>query len=186
VRTFFIFAQPRSRTAWFANFLTYGESYCFHEVLRNVTDLSEVSRQRFGRRLERMVGAAGPDIPLFADELHAMFPRSKFIVIDRADDECRASLARLGVENDRSLELTRTAIEHIKAAYNPLVIRHSEPLLGQCRKICQYLGVRLDFGRFKLLDNLQVEIRHDEEYKKAALRYLELLRKTKPDLLGGA
>lgn len=30
---FLIFGRPRSRTAWAANFLTYGDSFCFHEGL---------------------------------------------------------------------------------------------------------------------------------------------------------
>ncbi len=34
---FFITALPRSRTAWFANYFSTGDVFCYHEAMNNVT-----------------------------------------------------------------------------------------------------------------------------------------------------
>jgi len=36
--SFLVTGFPRSRTAWLANFLTYGESFCFHEAINGCYD----------------------------------------------------------------------------------------------------------------------------------------------------
>lgn len=55
---FLIFASPRSGSAWLANFLTYGECFCFHEPLAGGP------LERLGRPAE-MVGAADTGAYLF-------------------------------------------------------------------------------------------------------------------------
>lgn len=55
---FLIFALPRSGSAWLANFLTYGECFCFHEPLAGG------SLERLGRPAE-IVGAADTGAYLF-------------------------------------------------------------------------------------------------------------------------
>ena len=41
-RPFFVIGLPRSRTAWLANFLTTGSSFCFHEALRYVNHIDKL------------------------------------------------------------------------------------------------------------------------------------------------
>jgi len=42
---FLVFARPRSRTAWLANFLTYGDAFCLHEPMADHATLAELSRR---------------------------------------------------------------------------------------------------------------------------------------------
>lgn len=56
---FLIFARPRSRTAWLANFLTYGDTYCLHEPLAECATLAELVRRldqpfRFGADVQAL------------------------------------------------------------------------------------------------------------------------------------
>ena len=43
---FFITGLPRSRTAWLANWFTYGHTFCFHEACRKVGKIEELKDRK--------------------------------------------------------------------------------------------------------------------------------------------
>jgi len=86
MRNFFIVGLPRSRTAWLANLLTFGECFCFHEALAHVQSPQNLP-QLFANTDLNIVGDADPSVPLFHVEIAELFPEAKYVFIDR-DYDC--------------------------------------------------------------------------------------------------
>lgn len=89
MKYFFVTGRPRSRTAWLANFLTWGDTFCFHDALRLVDDPRQIG-QVFARVSHAAaVGLADPAILFFQDALRAAYPGAAWIFIDR---DCRETI----------------------------------------------------------------------------------------------
>ena len=121
MNTFFICALPRSRTAWLANFLSYGPAHCFHEPLgsHDLEELPEVFRAT-GRQY---VGTSDSVNTLLVDHLLKIFPLAKLVVVRRPWAEVGNSLVHLGFPT--SWELLRKmdkALDEIESKHKPLVI----------------------------------------------------------------
>lgn len=76
--TFFVLALPRSRTAWLANFLTYGDLFCHHDGLEGVSSLEEYRDKVTGK------GDSNTGLVMFNFKKH--FPDAKVIIIDSSID----------------------------------------------------------------------------------------------------
>lgn len=83
MRHFFITGRPRSRTAWIANYLTWGDTFCFHDALRTVDEPRLISRVFARASHASVVGLADPAILFFQDALRAAYPDAAWIFIDR-------------------------------------------------------------------------------------------------------
>jgi len=99
-----ILGWPRSRTAWLANFLSYGEhSYCFHEGIARVDQkrLRTVSEYyallRLYSKKYKYVGDA--NTVALAKQKY-IIPGARIVVIERDIDEVLKSLERKGLWAD--------------------------------------------------------------------------------------
>lgn len=72
--SFFILGLPRSRTAWLANFLTYGKTFCHHEGMNGCRSIEEY-RKKIGSN-----GDAGTGLMLL--DLDRLFPESPRVIIE--------------------------------------------------------------------------------------------------------
>lgn len=97
---YFITGLPRSRTAWLANLLTWGESFCWHEASAagglTVEGMWEVMKG--APRGMRYVGNSDPNLGLMANELLEGFPESRFVVVLRDVDECATGMMKAMVQ----------------------------------------------------------------------------------------
>jgi hypothetical protein len=93
IRPFMIFALPRSRTAWLAEFLSYGGWKCWHEIAIQMRDFSEVpaffSREMTGAAET----AAGPGWRL----MHHHFPEMRKVVVRRPVSDVVEAIMRMDV-----------------------------------------------------------------------------------------
>lgn len=86
---YFITGLPRSRTAWLANFLTWGDSFCYHEATFGCENIEDLRRT-----LEtvphnvRDVGDADPNIGLIHDDILKAFPDCRVVFILRDLEDC--------------------------------------------------------------------------------------------------
>tara|TARA_R110000823_G_scaffold201784_1_gene332632 strand:+ start:6128 stop:6634 length:507 start_codon:yes stop_codon:yes gene_type:complete len=72
--TFFVTGLPRSRTAWLANFLTYGDNLCYHEGILGCKNIDEYIDK---------IGNGGDSNTLLASFDHTkFFPDAKVVIID--------------------------------------------------------------------------------------------------------
>src|ERR1700733_5492623 len=93
-RIFFVTGLPRRRASSLANFLTYGHSFCFHELSRNEPHWSGMKKT-----LDAVdMGAVGTSDSGFLNYYHEAlrdFPEAALVTIRRDPEEAASSLDRL-------------------------------------------------------------------------------------------
>lgn len=165
---FFITGFPRSRTAWLANLLTYGNSFCYHDVMLGL-DRIEQLRERLDRAPARNVGISDPANLYYWRQLREWYPDAKWVVIHRSFEEAqKASLKAFGVTIPQT---SAREIYAITQEINVLLVDFNN-IDFQCRTIAEYCGV--DIGsdeRIKQLCRMNVQV--DPAQLRVALSELE-------------
>lgn len=154
---FFIYSLPRSRTAWIANFLTYGKSYCYHEPSLGMFDLTELITL-FRKR--PITGSSDCANVLMIDRIQELFPDSKSIVIERPIEEVSYSLRELGITP--KLEEMKEGLERVKAELNPLVLTNRLDEF-ECHELCKFTDSPWDYKRFLMLDSMNIQITENRQ-----------------------
>jgi hypothetical protein len=153
---YFIASLPRSRTAWLANFLTYGPSYCFHEPMHQVP-LAQYP-WLLGSVGTEFVGSSDCVNSVVMDQLIDMFPVAKIVVIRRNMVKVKESLAKIGLPSTGIwLEKMDQALNRIVRAYRPLVIDYID---FDAAKIWNYLfpEVPLNRRRLEQLETMRINV----------------------------
>ena len=89
---FFILSTARCRSSWFGNFFTYKDSFCYKEELRYVSNWDQLI-DRIEKRPEKNVGFSDPELLHYIETLHNLFPKSKYVLLDRNVNDAKVSLA---------------------------------------------------------------------------------------------
>jgi hypothetical protein len=110
---FFILGLPRSRTAWCANFLTHGPSFCFHEPLLGCASFADLEA-KFRLIDTPFVGASGSGSAFYMDELYRRF-QPTLVMIRRNPTEVDRSLTALGLKAG-ALNAIVGALERVRRA----------------------------------------------------------------------
>lgn len=97
MRPFIVYALPRSRTAWLARFLTYGDWVCGHDELRHCRTLDDVKSWLAQPSTGTVETTAAP----FWRLVQRLAPDIRTIVIRRPVGEVVESLLRAGAAHDR-------------------------------------------------------------------------------------
>ena len=165
MKPFFILSLPRSRTAWLANFLTYGESFCFHEAL-----IERKGMRALQTRMEAtgcpVVGNSDSGSILFYDELQDQFPEAKCVIVLRNPEEVVESLSGIGVFNSEGL--VELAYARLLSLKNDHPTYYFDSLgMENCKSIYEYLTEQ-EFNpqRWELLNSLMIEVNVDFLHKK--------------------
>jgi len=186
---YFIVALPRSRTAWLANLLTHGHSYCHHEAIvrcnpANVLhDLKEVLSNAHPHY--KFTGDSDSGLPLLWPQLKEAFPSARYVFIERPFRDALKShikafpcLDPVNVEDafcqiDNALEVMRLTVDKfITVQYDQLDDPH----------ICKYIwdfcapGERFDFERSEMLQGLRVNQIYTEVAARAHPAFLERMK----------
>lgn len=72
---FFVIGLPRSRTAWFANFLTYEDHFCFHEGMSGCHSVDEY--------LKKLGDDGDASTALMLLDMNEQFPEAPKVIIHR-------------------------------------------------------------------------------------------------------
>lgn len=139
MKTFFITGLPRIRSAWLANWLTWADSFCFHDVFSLVNSLKELS-VLFQSQPVPFVGASDPAILFFWKSLVEKWPKSKWVVIKRDSADSRASLEKASgnrFEPNRFDDM-QTQQDNLIEAINPMVVEFEDLNLSQANRIAEY------------------------------------------------
>jgi hypothetical protein len=166
---YFITGLPRSRTAWLANFMTYGSSFCYHELLRErgaAGMLEAMTSDRYDH-----VGNSDCGIPFFAKYLPGT--GLKLIVVRRNADEVINSLLQIFPTEQGAIELVVAAglkhLNRLQIERPCLIVEYDE--LGEvatCKAIWDYCipDAPFDTARWALLDKMKVETTVFNTYNK--------------------
>lgn len=162
---FFIASLPRSRTAWLANFLSFGPAYCFHEPM------SYCPLEDYPRLLEstqtHYAGVADSLNCLVMEQLVDMFPRARIVVIRRDIMAVAESVQKaFNVKCSRMLERMNQELDRIEKAYDPLVIDYEQ---FDCAKIWKHLfgNIPLNRRRLEMLEDFSVTVHPQVSFNKA-------------------
>lgn len=153
---YFIASLPRSRTAWLANFLTYGSSYCFHEPM------NKVPLERYPNMLQSTgtvyAGVSDSLNTLVMEQLIDLFPKARIVVIRRPVNEVTISLQKAGLPDcPKMLERMDLALDQIERAYSPLQIEYDE---FDTERIWRFLMPEVTFPRkrYQMLENFNITV----------------------------
>jgi hypothetical protein len=91
---FFFTGLPRSRTAWLANYFTYGPSFCFHDGLRFCRRISDLRKMFDELSAFTCVGDSDSGLLHVATHVNVEFPTAKWVLIERDSVECLMSFLR--------------------------------------------------------------------------------------------
>lgn len=159
MKPFFIFSLPRSRTAWLANFLTYGETYCFHEGWIGVSTPDEMWRKMkaTGRKF---TGNSDSGNIMFLDEIMDEYPNAKLILIERPMNEVIRSLSDMGFPGQEEyLRRCHIDLQNLKINASPMVVPFHLMDNGACREMWEYVTDEpLDEQRLEMLEGINMEV----------------------------
>ena len=157
---FFITGLPRSRTAWFSNYLTFGSSFCWHDTFDGIEDFDEFKlRMEFGKF--KTIGNSDPANLLFWREINFWYPKSKWVVIRRPFEDVVNSCSKFGIERS-SLEPLWDQLIALENAINPLVVKFDELGFSEVREVADYLDVEVgSLKRTSQLCKMNVQVEHN-------------------------
>jgi hypothetical protein len=173
VSNYFIFGFPCSGTAWLANFLTWGDSFCFHDIAQGVETLEEMEAA-FARVNCSHVGTADTTGLLLIPKLRIKFPDAKYLFIVRDVPEVKIALATVGFDPDGVDQLGGYLSKAISdPTLNSATMGYDDILSSTMMKqVWDFLDMpgEFPFRRFELLRAMNIEdtARHDPTTKDAS------------------
>ena len=153
---FFITGLPRSGTAWIANYLTYGNSFCFHEGLADYDSIHDFAAMLDQTEAE-CVGDSDTVITGILPWLYEKYPDARYVFIQRNRYDVEQSLITNGFSTHKIPEIQRSldwGIKHI-----PSLLITFDDLFDNMQRVCDYIGVDC-FSTER--DNLLRHMRIDE------------------------
>lgn len=165
MKHFFLTGLPRCKSAFFANLLTYGDSFCYHDAFLGLDKLEDIHcKLKICPQLGTFstVGISDPALVLFWERMVEWYPDAKWIVVKRPEREVVKSCAelKLHIPNIRQ-KLWRDGVflQQITQSVNPLVLDFYQINSETVLKIEDYLGVNLGpKERIEMLLNFNVQI----------------------------
>ncbi len=134
--SFLILALPRSRTAWLARFLTYGDWHCGHEELRHMRSLDDIKAWFSMPNTGSAETAAAPFWRLIPEE-------TKLVLIRRPVAESVEAMLALPVAFDRprleaALEYHDRKLDQIAARRHCLQVAYEDMTEANCAAIFEH------------------------------------------------
>lgn len=119
MRPYFVYGLPRSRTAWLANFLTDGPSFCFHELLAETGPDFKEMRYRMEAIERPSVGVSDSAGVLFHDAIVQEFgPDVPVLLVDRDIAGVYDALSRTAfIAAQKVLPFAASQLERVRASH---------------------------------------------------------------------
>lgn len=154
---YFITGLPRSRTAWLANYLSYGESLCLHDAFVQHRNMKAL-RGAMEKCGVAYVGHADPANCLFWEAIQDEFPGAKWVVVQRDEREA-AQAAVNAFDGNGNISFFVEALKEVAARLNPLIIDYDDldlyvdDIAGYCVP-----GLKVPLERKQMLAHFNVQI----------------------------
>jgi hypothetical protein len=162
---YLITGYPRSRTAWLSNFMTYGPSFCFHELGASAHPCS------FPDILNKMrvpyAGVCDSRALLYQEIFMEDFPEAKVVIIERKREEVVKSMDALGFDFEEASWAYERQIRRMEQ-YQPLRMPFEELDAGAIWNFC-VPGFPVNIQRMKMLEGFKVILRDKELYRHGRL-----------------
>lgn len=174
---FFVTGLHRSRSAWFANYLSHAKTFCFHDAwygLDNIEDIDFLFRDFLH------AGNSDPANLIFQDQLIELYPKAKWVVIDRDFNQCLASSVKAFPDFPESaMDDFRAKMQDLIRKVNPLVVDFEDirgegiKAIRKIEEVSEYLGceAHLNRHRTRMLARMNVVI--EPQFLRKAIQHLK-------------
>ena len=164
---FFITGLPRSRTSWMANFFTYQNSYCFHEISNNHPHSFGI-RDELMNKIQEYKGVSDCLLPYYFEPLADTLENSILVIIERDFHEVFSSLNNwykdnnLNIKNSllKNLKELDKRLTAMKERYPHLLVKFEDlddiSVMEEMWYHC-VPGIRFDSDRWQMLNNFKIE-----------------------------
>lgn len=154
-RFFFITGLPRCRSAWLANYLTYGDSFCLHDGFYGLNDINEFP-DRLRSIKANLVGCSDPALLLNWRKVKEWFPGATWIVVERdLGESIRSSEKAFGVDCRHQLLEMRYELDSLIPECNAFRVEFKEL---DCVFIEWILGLKMPPKRREMLERLNIQV----------------------------
>ena len=157
---YLITGLPRSRTAWLANYLTVGSSFCYHEGLKNCFDIGDLRMMKKAP----YTGNSDSSAVFFVDEMKNLFPHMKIVIIDRNYQDVLNSLKDeySGPYTNYLVSATKTSKKYVEKNYDHMLVKYKD-INDRLDEIAAYCipDQEITEERKKMLLELKVEVSKD-------------------------
>lgn len=181
---FVVMGTPRSRTAWLARFLTYGDWYCAHEELRHLRSMDDVRSWFAQPCMGTVETAAAPWWRLLPEGVRT-------VVVRRPIGEVMDSLHRLGLTFDavlveRQIERLDAKLRQVAARTNAVSVQFAElEREDTCARIFEHcLGIPHDHAWWQAMAPVNIQnpmlplIRYFDAYKPQLDKFRQTAKQT--------
>lgn len=178
-RTFFVAGFPRSRSAWLATLLTWGDCFCFHDGLANIESLDELDK-KFNSVPGNIVGNSDPANLLFHDALMKRYPDAKWIVVERPVEEAMDSLkmvSGLTLDSSGLVEQMRSLKSKLKPS-SWIVDFYELDDVATLQSMANYIGVRMPIQRYYELVRLNIRLESLRNVSTVAVEKMKRLKES--------
>lgn len=157
IHPFFVTGLPRSRTAWLANFLTWGNTFCYHDIFLRCQRPDEVL-QLFAAAPGVAVGNSDPANLFFQDRLMQLFPSAKWVIVNRSPEDASRSARAAGMP-PRTVELHVPKLAELRRKVDALLVPF-EKLDQLAMAVGRYINPAFDSPaeRNQMLSGFNVQI----------------------------
>jgi hypothetical protein len=153
---FFIAGYPRSRSAWMATLLTWGDSFCFHDGLADIESLDELDR-KFHSVPGNIAGNSDPANLLFHEELKERYPEAIWFYIHRELSAAQtASTVAFGSHAEKINWNAMMDVLNNDSGYN--VSYESLNSIKTLRAIIEIVGITMPDQRIRELMRLNIQV----------------------------
>jgi len=160
VRTYFVLGLPRSGLTWLSNFLTWRDSFCYHQLSYGCESLDHFDTC-FRRTELPIVGNAESAMCLFYRQVADRFPNSKFLFIVRDYADVEEALKHHGYDVTALPDLGKAFSEACRDETLDSFSTSYDSLFRQTgmREIWEFLGLPEPFPwqRFELLREMHIQ-----------------------------
>lgn len=166
MKNFFILALPRSRTAWIANFLTYENSFCFHEGLMRISSVHGLKKM-FSETGKKIVGNSDCGNILYVNLIKRHFDHARFVIINRDVEEVIRSLDEMeGFSDTETVYRADVTLKALRNETDALQIDYDDLGEEACRRLWDYcVGTPFDKTRWEMLDGIDMNIIPEKKVK---------------------
>ena len=156
-----ILGWPRSRTAWLANYLTYGNSFCFHEGIALKAQKRLRTTQEYRELFNLYAGKyqyVGDANTLALSRQKYIIPKARVVVIERNKKEVEESTYQIGYLVDIP--------EIVEYPYNELLRIKYDEINDNLLDIWRFClpGVPYCKEREYLLKDLNIQVNNVADY----------------------
>ncbi len=154
----FVTGMPRSRTAWFANYLTYSDSFFYHDPFVS-TGINEMIGILAFNEMWKHRGISDASLLTHWRRFTKVFPMARWVVIQRPFDEVLESCEQfIEIDRDKLLE-SAEELGNLISEVKPMIVDFRTITPDKALSVANFFGINAGgWARAEMLCRFNVQI----------------------------